>query len=74
MSVIVVGLEQKRAPLEILDRVTVTETDIPKALGRLRDQRGEGRRSRPQSGRAELIRPANVERAQRRQTGRGMAG
>ena len=38
MSVIVVGLEQKRAPLEILDRVTVTETDTPKALGRLRDQ------------------------------------
>ena len=38
MSVIVVGLEQKRAPLEILDRVSVTETDTPKALGRLRDQ------------------------------------
>ncbi len=38
MSVIVVGLEQKRAPLELLDRVSVTESDTPKALGRLRDQ------------------------------------
>ncbi len=38
MSVIVVGLEQKRAPLELLDRVSVTEADTPKALGRLRDQ------------------------------------
>ena len=38
MSVIVVGLEQKHAPLELLDRVSVTEVDTPKALGRLRDQ------------------------------------
>jgi glutamyl-tRNA reductase len=38
VSVIVVGLEQKRAPLELLDRVSVTESDTPKALGRLRDQ------------------------------------
>ena len=38
MSVIVVGLEQKRAPLELLDRVSVTESDTAKALGRLRDQ------------------------------------
>ena len=38
MSVIVVGLEQKQAPLDLLDRVSVTETDAPKALGRLRDQ------------------------------------
>ena len=38
MSVIVVGLEQKLAPLELLDRVSVTESDTPKALGRLRDQ------------------------------------
>ncbi|MGD0881536.1 MAG: glutamyl-tRNA reductase [Acidimicrobiales bacterium] len=38
MSVIVVGLEQKRAPLELLDRVSVTEADTAKALGRLRDQ------------------------------------
>ncbi|HEY4929230.1 MAG TPA: glutamyl-tRNA reductase [Acidimicrobiales bacterium] len=35
---IVVGLEQKQAPLELLDRVSITETDTAKALGRLRDQ------------------------------------
>ena len=38
MSVIVVGLEQKHAPLELLDRVSVTDADTAKALGRLRDQ------------------------------------
>lgn len=38
MSVIVVGLEQRRSPLELLERVAVTERDLPKALGRLRDQ------------------------------------
>ncbi len=38
MSVIVVGLEQTHAPLDLLDRVSVTETDTAKALGRLRDQ------------------------------------
>jgi glutamyl-tRNA reductase len=38
VSVIVVGLEQKHAPLDLLDRVSVTETDTAKALGRLRDQ------------------------------------
>ena len=38
MSVIVVGLEQQHAPLELLDRVSVTESDTAKALGRLRDQ------------------------------------
>ena len=38
MSVIVVGLEQKHAPLELLDQVSVTEADTAKALGRLRDQ------------------------------------
>ncbi len=38
MSVIVVGLEQKHAPLELLDRVSVTESETAKALGRLRDQ------------------------------------
>ena len=38
MSVIVVGLEQKQAPLELLDRVSITESDTAKALGRLRDQ------------------------------------
>ena len=38
MSVIVVGLEQKHAPLELLDRVSVTDAGTGKALGRLRDQ------------------------------------
>ena len=38
MSVIVVGLGQGLASLDLLDRVSVTETDLPKALGRLRDQ------------------------------------
>ncbi len=38
MSVIVVGLEQRQAPLDLLDRVTVAESDLPKALGRLRDK------------------------------------
>ncbi len=38
MSVIVVGIDQKHAPLELLDRVAVTDTDLPKALGRLRDR------------------------------------
>jgi glutamyl-tRNA reductase len=38
VSVIVVGLEQRHAPLELLDRVSVTESDTGKALGRLRDQ------------------------------------
>jgi glutamyl-tRNA reductase len=38
VSVIVVGLEQKNAPLELLDRVSVTEADTAKALGRLRDR------------------------------------
>jgi glutamyl-tRNA reductase len=38
MSVIVVGLEQRQSPLELLERVAVTERDLPKALGRLRDQ------------------------------------
>jgi glutamyl-tRNA reductase len=38
MSVIVVGLEQRRSPLDLLERVAVSESDLPKALGRLRDQ------------------------------------
>lgn len=38
MSVIVVGLEQSLAPLDLLERVAVTESELPKALGRLRDQ------------------------------------
>lgn len=37
MSVIVVGLEHRRAPLDLLERVTVSDADLPKALGRLRD-------------------------------------
>ncbi len=38
MSVIVVGLEQRQSPLELLERVAVTEAELPKALGRLRDR------------------------------------
>ncbi len=38
MSVIVVGLEQRHAPLDLLERVAVTEAELPKALGRLRDR------------------------------------
>jgi glutamyl-tRNA reductase len=38
VSVIVVGLEQRHSPLALLERVAVTEVELPKALGRLRDQ------------------------------------
>ncbi len=38
MSVIVVGLEQRNAPLELLEAVSVSESDLPKALDRLRDR------------------------------------
>jgi glutamyl-tRNA reductase len=38
VPVIVVGLEQRHAPLDLLERVAVTESDLPKALGRLRDK------------------------------------
>ncbi len=38
MSVIVVGVEQRDSPLELLERVTLTDAALPKALGRLRDQ------------------------------------
>jgi glutamyl-tRNA reductase len=38
VSVIVVSLEQRHAPLDLLERVAVTDTALPKALGRLRDQ------------------------------------
>ncbi|MGD0311631.1 MAG: glutamyl-tRNA reductase [Acidimicrobiales bacterium] len=38
MSVIVVGLEQRHSPLDLLEQVAVTEGALPKALGRLRDQ------------------------------------
>jgi glutamyl-tRNA reductase len=37
VSVIVVGLEHRRAPLELLERATVSDPDLPKALGRLAD-------------------------------------
>lgn len=38
MSVIVVGLEQRNAPLDLLERVSVSENALVKALARLRDQ------------------------------------
>lgn len=38
MSVIVVGIEQSQSPLDLLERVAVTESALPKALGRLRDK------------------------------------
>jgi glutamyl-tRNA reductase len=38
VSVIVVGLEQRHSPLDLLERVAVTEAQLPKALGRLRDR------------------------------------
>ncbi len=38
MSVIVVGLEQRNAPLELLEAVSIPETDLAKSLGRLRDR------------------------------------
>ena len=38
VSVIVVRLEQRQSPLELLERLAVTESALPKALGRLRDQ------------------------------------
>jgi glutamyl-tRNA reductase len=38
VSVIVVGLEQRHSPLDLLERVAVPEQQLPKALGRLRDQ------------------------------------
>jgi glutamyl-tRNA reductase len=38
VSVIVVGLEQRHSPLDLLERAAVPEQELPKALGRLRDQ------------------------------------
>lgn len=38
MSVVVVGLEQHGAPLDLLEQVAVTDDDLPKALGSLRDR------------------------------------
>jgi len=38
VSVIVIGLEQRQSPLDLLERVAVTDAELPKALGRLRDR------------------------------------
>ncbi len=38
MSVIVVGLEQRHSSFTLLERVAVPDSDLPKALGRLRDK------------------------------------
>ncbi len=38
MSVIVVGLEQRHSSFALLERVAVPDSDLPKALGRLRDK------------------------------------
>ena len=38
VSVVVVGLEHQRAPLDVLERVTILEHDLPKALAALRDR------------------------------------
>jgi glutamyl-tRNA reductase len=38
VSVIVVGIEQRQAPLDLLERVTVSEDALPKALTTLRDR------------------------------------
>ena len=38
MSVVVVGLEQRQAPLDLLERVAVTDNALPKALSTLRDR------------------------------------
>jgi glutamyl-tRNA reductase len=38
VSVIVVGIEQRQSPLDLLERVAVTENALPKALGCLRDK------------------------------------
>ena len=38
MSVVVVGLEHQRAPLDVLERVTILEQDLPKTLAAFRDR------------------------------------
>jgi glutamyl-tRNA reductase len=38
VSVVVVGIEQRDAPLDLLEQVAVTETALPKALATLRDR------------------------------------
>ena len=35
MSIVVVGLNHKNVPLELLERMTIQKTDIPKALSDL---------------------------------------
>ncbi len=37
MSVVVVGLNERDAPLELLERLTIADADLPKALRELRD-------------------------------------
>ena len=37
MSVVVVGIEQREAPLDLLERVAVNDQALPKALASLRD-------------------------------------
>jgi glutamyl-tRNA reductase len=38
VSVVVVGIDHHRAPLDVLERATVLETDLPKVLEALRDR------------------------------------
>jgi len=38
VSVVVVGLEQRLAPLDLLEQVAIGDADLPKALRRLRDR------------------------------------
>ena len=38
MSVVVVGLEHHRAPLDVLERATVSDAELPKTLAALRDR------------------------------------
>jgi glutamyl-tRNA reductase len=38
VSVVVVGIEQREAPLDLLERVAVTDNALPKALASLRDR------------------------------------
>jgi glutamyl-tRNA reductase len=38
VSVVVVGIEQRQAPLDLLEQVSVGENALPKALGMLRDR------------------------------------
>ncbi len=40
MSVVAVGLEHRRAPLELLERVAVSEEDLPKMLAALKERPG----------------------------------